>query len=38
MLLVRALSDVFPKGVPKEAWGNLARIGKATHASRRFLQ
>jgi transcriptional regulator with XRE-family HTH domain len=38
MLLVRALSDVFPKGVPKEAWDNLARIAKSTHASRRFLQ
>ena len=37
-LLVRALNDVFPRGVPNEAWDNLARIGKATHSSRRFLQ
>jgi transcriptional regulator with XRE-family HTH domain len=37
-LLVRALREVFPQGVPKEAWDNLARIGKATRSSRRFLQ
>jgi transcriptional regulator with XRE-family HTH domain len=37
-LLVRALNDVFPHGVPKEAWDNLVKIGKATQSSRRFLQ
>ena len=37
-LLVRALNEVFPQGIPKEAWDNLVRIGKATHSSRRFLQ
>jgi transcriptional regulator with XRE-family HTH domain len=37
-LLVRALNDVFPHVIPKEAWDNLARIGKAIHSSRRFLQ
>lgn len=36
-LLVKALADVFPEGVPKAAWNNLAKIGKATLSSSRFL-
>jgi len=36
-LLAKALNDVFPEGVPKSAWNNLARIGRATHSSRRYL-
>ena len=37
-LLVRALNEVFPSGIPKEAWGNLAKIGRAVQLSRPFLQ
>lgn len=37
-LLVRALSEIFPKRIPKEAWDNLAKISKAAHLSRPFLQ
>ena len=37
-LLVRALSDVFPQGVPRAAWNNLARLGKQTKAARRHLR
>jgi len=36
-LLAKALNDVFPQGVPKSAWNNLARIGRATLSSRRYL-
>jgi transcriptional regulator with XRE-family HTH domain len=36
-LLVRALSEVFPDGIPKGAWKHLARIGKETRIARDFL-
>jgi transcriptional regulator with XRE-family HTH domain len=36
-LLAKALNDVFPEGVPKAAWNNLAKIGRATLSSRRYL-
>jgi len=37
-LLVRALNDVFPKGVPKAAWNNLVKLGKQTKVTRRHLR
>lgn len=37
-LLVRALNDVFPEGVPKAAWNNLAKLGTQTQVARRFLR
>ena len=37
-LLVRALHDVFPQGVPKAAWNNLSRLGKQTKVDRRHLR
>ena len=36
-LLVRALSEVFPDGIPRGAWKHLARIGKETRIARAFL-
>ncbi len=36
-LLVHALSEVFADGIPKDAWKHLARIGKETRVTRRFL-
>ena len=37
-LLVRALSDVFPDGIPKSAWTNLVALGRRTMVSRRHLR
>jgi hypothetical protein len=36
-LLMRALSEVFPCGIPTTAWDNLARLGRQTRAGRRYL-
>jgi transcriptional regulator with XRE-family HTH domain len=36
-LLVRALSEVFPDGIPKGAWKHLAKIGKETRIARAYL-
>jgi transcriptional regulator with XRE-family HTH domain len=37
-LLAKALNEVFPEGVPKSAWDKLARIGRETLLSRRYLE
>jgi transcriptional regulator with XRE-family HTH domain len=37
-LLVRALHDVFPQGVPKAAWNNLSRLGRQTKVARQHLR
>lgn len=36
-LLARALHEVFPEGVPKSAWNNLAKAGKSLGSSRSYL-
>lgn len=37
-LLVRALNDVFPDGVPKAAWNNLDRLAMQAKVTRPHLQ
>ena len=36
-LLMRALTEVFPEGIPRDAWKHLARISKEVQITRRFL-
>ena len=33
----QALHEVFPQGVPKSAWNNLAKVGRALGSSRTYL-